>query len=212
MIKVGLTGGIGSGKSTVSAMFKDKNIPIIDADIISREVLDIYPNIIESIKTAFGAEFVDENRKLRRRELGNYIFKNEALRKKLEDIIMPYIKLEIFNRLEEYNKLGKELCIVDAPTLIEHSIHKDMDVNILVWVSKETQIERVKKRDFLGYEQILDRINSQIPLQEKKKKVDFIIDNSGNLENTKEQLHKILIAIKFLGEDKWKREKENPSL
>lgn len=200
MIKVGLTGGIGSGKSTVSNIIREKNIPIIDADIIAREVLDIYPSIVDKIKISFGEGFIDHNGKLKRRELGNYIFKNESLRKKLEDIIIPYIKCEIFKRLDQYNKLGKRLCIVDAPTLIENNIHKEMDVNILVWVQEDVQIQRVKQRDLLNDEQVIDRIKSQIPLEAKKEQVNFIIDNSGDLEKTKEQLNKIITEIESLGE------------
>lgn len=195
MIKVGLTGGIGSGKSTVSNMLKGKNIPVIDADIISREVLSIYPEILHEIKDTFGSQFIDSEGKLKRRELGNYIFKNDKLRQKLENIIIPYIKKEIFKRINEYAKMGESLCIVDAPTLIEHSIHKNMDINILVWVSEGIQISRVKNRDNLDEEQVLNRIRSQIPLNKKKDEVDFIIDNSGSIERTREQLENILKKI-----------------
>ncbi|QGU94900.1 dephospho-CoA kinase [Clostridium bovifaecis] len=195
MIRVGLTGGIGSGKSTVSNILREKDIPIIDADVISREVLDIYPEILEKIKSAFGSEFIDCKGQLKRRELGNYVFKSEEQRKKLEGIIMPYIKKEIFERITNCDKLGESLCVIDAPTLIEHSIHKDMDVNILVWVDKDVQIYRVKSRDNLSEEQVLDRIKSQMPLEKKKGEVNFIIDNSGSVEHTRQQLEKILASI-----------------
>ncbi|KEI04249.1 dephospho-CoA kinase [Clostridium botulinum] len=195
MIKVGLTGGIGSGKSTVSNILKSKNIPIIDADLISREVLHIYPEILEEIKSVFGKEFIDEKGNLKRRELGNYIFDKDVLRKKLENIIIPYIKKEIFKGVEEYSNLHKKICVVDAPTLIEHHINESMDVNILVWVDKKTQIERVKTRDNMSEEEVLQRINAQMSLEEKSKYVDFTIDNSGNLNTTKEQLDEILKKV-----------------
>lgn len=195
MIRVGLTGGIGSGKSTVSNILKEKKIPVIDADVIAREVLYIYSEILEKIKNAFGSEFIDSEGKLKRRELGNYVFKSEELRKKLEDIIMPYIKKEISERVINCDKMGEALCVIDAPTLIEHSIHKDMDVNILVWVNEEVQIHRVKNRDNLSKEQVLDRIRSQMPLEKKKDEVNFIIDNSGSVEYTRQQLEEILASI-----------------
>ncbi|AEB75545.1 dephospho-CoA kinase [Clostridium botulinum] len=195
MIKIGLTGGIGSGKSTVSNILKSKNIPIIDADLISREVLHIYPQILEEIKNVFGKDFIDEKGNLKRRELGNYIFGKNVLRKKLENIIIPYIKKEIFKRVEEYSNLHKKVCVVDAPTLIEHHINESMDVNILVWVDEKTQIERVKTRDNMSEKEVLQRINSQMSLEEKSNYVDFTIDNSGYLNATKEQLDEILEKV-----------------
>ncbi|MCY6485063.1 dephospho-CoA kinase [Clostridium aestuarii] len=199
MIKVGLTGGIGSGKSTVSNMIREKNIPVVDADIIARDVLEIYSEILEEIKNVFGEKFINEDGKLNRRELGNYIFKSKELRGKLEDIMIPYIKKEIFERIDKYNKLGENLCIVDAPTLIEHCIHKEMDTNILVWVNRDIQIERVMKRDFFKKEQVLHRINSQMLLQDKKKEVDYVIDNSFDLDYTKKQLKEILKKTMSVG-------------
>lgn len=202
MITVGLTGGIGSGKSTVSNILREKGIPVIDADIIAREVLELYPDLIKEIERAFGKEFIDEEGKLRRRELGNFIFKDRLLVDKLDKIMIPYIKSEIFKRIKEFSQIGEKICIVDAPTLIEHSIHKDMDANILVWVDEETQIQRVVNRDNMEKEQVYNRINAQIPLEAKKEKVDFIIDNSGSLEETKEQLRRIILKIVALGEKK----------
>lgn len=202
MITVGLTGGIGSGKSTVSRMLREKNIPVVDADIIARDVLEIYPELLEEIKKVFGAGFIGNDGKLKRRELGNYIFKDKNLKEQLESIMLPYIIAEIFNKIREYSNLGERICIVDAPTLIEHSIHEKMDLNILVWVNKDTQIQRVIQRDNMDLEQVHNRINSQIPLEDKKDKVDFIIDNSKSLIETKDQLENILRKIFNLQEGK----------
>lgn len=201
MIKIGLTGGIGSGKSTVSCMIKEKNIPVVDADIISREVLNIYPEIMINIKNTFGEEFIDNEGKLKRRELGNHIFKNQELRKKLENIIIPYVKKEIFQRIDKYNELGEEICVIDAPTLIEHSIHKDMNFNILVWVDINTQIKRVRHRDNLDENQVLNRIKSQMSLDDKKNQVNFVINNSTDLGTTKKQLDEILSIVTGIREE-----------
>lgn len=192
MLKIGLTGGIGSGKSTVSSYFKHKGIPIVDADMISREVLILYGEIRQKIKESFGEGFFDQKGDLKRRELGNYIFKNEYRRQKLEKIIIPYIIKEIFDKINNYKNQGQRICIVDAPTLIEHKLHGKMDKNILVWVDKVTQIERVMKRDILSEKEVVNRINAQMSLDEKKNYVDFIIDNRGNIEDTKKQINSIL--------------------
>lgn len=196
MIKIGLTGGIGSGKSTVTKMLLEKNIPVVDADIISREVLELYPETVQEIKDTFGEEFIDEQGQLKRRELGNHIFNNIELRKKLENILIPYIKKEIFNRIEGYNEVGESICVVDAPTLIEHSIHKEMDFNILVWIDRELQIKRVMARDKLEEDEILNRINSQMRIDDKKEEVDYIIDNRRDFKYTQEQLDNILTEIR----------------
>lgn len=191
MIKIGLTGGIGSGKSTVSNILKGYGYPIIDADIIARDILFKYPETLYNIKIQFGEKF-DEKGNLKRRELGNYVFKEQSLKQKLEDITLPYIKKEIFDQIEQYNKKGAKLCIVDAPTLIEVGLHKYMDYNILVWVDENTQIKRVKYRDLLSEDLIKDRIKMQMPLDKKKNYVDFIIDNTKTLIHTKEQVEEVL--------------------
>lgn len=198
MLKIGLTGGIGSGKSTISRMLKERNIPVIDADSISREVIKNNLEIPKEIKLNFGSEFFDENNNLKRQEFGNYIFKNKTQRKKYENIIMPYIIKEIFRSMGVCENLGENICVLDAPTLIENGVHKYMDINILVWIPKSMQIERVKERDKMNEINVLDRINSQMSLEEKKQYADFIIDNSGNIENTIKQLDKIFDSINIM--------------
>lgn len=195
MLKVGLTGGIGSGKSTVSSLLEHKGITIIDADLVSREIIEKYPEVSEEIKNQFGEQFFDSDNKLLRRKLGDFIFRYHVERKKLEDIILPFIKQEIFRKIEEYDNGGVKVCVVDAPTLIENGMHEMMDLNILVWVDKANQIIRLRERDKLSDEQITNRINAQMDLDKKKEYVNFIIDNSKNITYTKEQVDEVVSIL-----------------
>jgi dephospho-CoA kinase len=203
MLKVGLTGGIGSGKSTISNMLKEKGLMVIDADLIAREVLKEYPQILEKVKEAFGNTFFNDKGELKRKEFGNFLFQNEERLKKYEKIILPFITKKIFDSMTYLEDSGEDLCIVDAATLIENGIYEKMDINILVWTDLKVQIERVKRRDKLTEEQVKNRIYSQMSLEEKKEFVDFIIDNSGEIEQTKLSLDKILknIDTKYRGVD-----------
>lgn len=201
MIKIGITGGIGSGKSTVSKIIKDKGIEIIDADKIARNILNIYPELLSAIRLEFGDSFFDKEGALLRKKLGSYIFEEKDRVKRLDEIMIPKIKEQINLEFEVNRAKGAKICILDAPTLIEQNIYKDMDKNILVWVDRKTQFERVKQRDALDYEEIKNRIDAQMPLDNKKKYVDYIIDNTGNFEKTKEQINKVLSDIcKSMGE------------
>ena len=195
MIKIGLTGGIGSGKSTVSFMLKEAGFEIVDADIIAKEVLVKYPEILEKVKVEFGAGFFDWRGEFRRKEFGNHIFRFPKQRKKYEEIILPYIKNEINDKLEELEKKKTSIVILDAPTLIENDLHKEMDYVILVWVDNNTQIQRVRARDGISREDAINRINSQMPLERKKDFANIVIENNDTLAKTKEQVD---LLIEFL--------------
>lgn len=199
MFKIGLTGGIGSGKSTVSNMLKELSIAVIDADIVAREVLVLYPQILEKVRLSFGDSFFDEFGEFKRSQFGDFIFNNEECRRKYESMIIPYIIDEIFIRIEECYKIGCDLCVIDAPTLIENNLQINMDINILVWVDKETQIQRLINRDSISKEKAELRINAQIPLDKKREFVDYVIDNSSTLESTNEQLIYVLDEINDRG-------------
>ena len=198
MLKVGVTGGIGSGKSTITKMLREKHFPIVDADIVAREVLIINSQVLSQIKEEFGYEFFDDKGELKRKEFGNYIFKSNTLRKKLERIMMPFIISEINHRINAYEENNCKLCFIDAPTLIENNLHTSMDVVILVWVGSDVQIQRTMQRDDITLEAAMDRIRAQMPIDEKKNFADFIINNEGSIENTKLQLDSIIAELERL--------------
>ncbi|MBB6713694.1 dephospho-CoA kinase [Clostridium gasigenes] len=196
MIKIGLTGGIGSGKSTVSKILKDNGFSIIDADIIAKDVLLNFPEILEKVKIEFGSGFFDWRGDFRRKEFGNHIFRFPKERKKYEAIIMPYIKKEIYEALNKEKKLKKKLVILDAPTLVENNLQDEMDYIIVVWVDNNTQVQRIKLRDRLSRDEAINRINSQLSLDTKKSFADMIIDNNKELVATKEQVDGLVDFLK----------------
>ena len=131
----------------------------------------------------------------RRKEFGNHIFRFPKQRKKYEEIIIPYIKREIFESMDKHKKNGTKILVLDAPTLIENDLHKEVDYVILVWVDQNTQIQRVRARDGMIREEAINRINSQMPLERKKDFANIIIENNDILPKTKEQVD---LLIDFL--------------
>lgn len=198
MIKFGLTGGIGTGKSTVSKIFISEGIKVIDADLIAREVLEKNPAIYDDIRTEFGSGFFDWRGEFRRKEFGNHIFRFPKQRIKYEGIIIPYIKEEIENQFKRYEKKGEKIVILDAPTLIENNLHLEMDYVILVVADNSVQIKRIIERDKLTKSDAVSRINSQMPVEQKKEFANIIIDNNGDLIETQKQVYDLIDFIKLI--------------
>ncbi|EHI97961.1 Dephospho-CoA kinase [Clostridium sp. DL-VIII] len=198
MIKIGLTGGIGTGKSTVSNILKAEGFKIIDADAIAKEVLEKNPKILEMVRAQFGAGFFDWRGEFRRKEFGNHIFRFPKQRVKYESIIMPYIKEAIEEEIEKLEKKGGKIIILDAPTIIENNMHNEMDYIILVYADNSVQIQRVMNRDKLSKADAVSRINSQMSMEEKKEFANIIIDNNNDLVETQKQVYDLIDFIKLL--------------
>ena len=198
MIKIGLTGGIGTGKSTVSDILKGEKFKIIDADIIAKEVLEKNPEILDMVRTQFGSGFFDWRGEFRRKEFGNHIFRFPKQRVKYEDIIMSYIKQSIEENIKVYEKKGEKIIIIDAPTLIENNLHIEMDYVILVYADNSVQIQRVMNRDKLTKVEAVSRINSQMSMEAKKEFANIIIDNNTDLIDTQKQVYDLIDFIKLI--------------
>jgi dephospho-CoA kinase (EC 2.7.1.24) len=189
MLTIGLTGGIGSGKSSVSQWFKEKGIPVMDADKIVHSLLDGDQEAIAELVAEFGTEILDvSGEKINRRVLGGKVFGDEQARRRLEQIIQPRVNSIMKQKRANLEKQGFTLCVWDAPLLFEGGRRKDVDQVWVVWVPQEIQIERVFGRDKLTKNEILDRILAQMPLDEKIKLSDVVVDNSGSWEQTLAQL------------------------
>lgn len=188
MYLIGLTGGIASGKSTVSKYLKELGAEIIDGDIIAREVVVPEKPAWNEIVEAFGQKILLPDRNLNRMALGEIVFNDKKAKILLEKIISPYISNEIYAKIDLFRAEKIKLVILDLPLLYENKWDKQTDENWVVYVDEQTQIERLCKRNNYTLEQALSRINNQMPLKEKAARADFIIDNNADIENTKRQV------------------------
>ena len=191
MFKIGLTGGIASGKSTVLTYFKDKGIPYIDADIVAREVVEPGTKGLEAIVAAFGTDVLHGDRTLNREVLGAIIFHNEKKRQQLNGCLKEHIQNRIMELTAHYEALHTPVLLYDIPLLIEGEWYTMMDEVWLVYVNESTQIERLMNRNGFTKEDALARIKSQMRLDDKRTYADVIIDNNGTPQALKEKLDTI---------------------
>lgn len=199
MIVVGLTGGISSGKSTVSNYIKAKGIPVIDADIIAREILKDAPTILENIRLCFGDNVFDEKGNLIRRKLGNIVFSNKKKLGELNRITHPEIKMRVKEKIEELKKTN-DICFFDAALLIEGNFNDLTDKIVVVYIPQTLQVERLMKRDDLTFDEAMARVSSQMNIDEKIKWADYIIDNSYEINKTLKQVDDVLNELLNLEE------------
>ncbi|WP_078555455.1 dephospho-CoA kinase [Bacillus alkalicellulosilyticus] len=189
---IGLTGGIASGKSTISAYFLEKGIPVIDADKIAREVVEPGEKTLEKLVTAFGQEILEVDGTIARKKLGEIIFNDETERLKLNSIIHPAIRTRMVEKKEELLQKGHSHIVYDIPLLFESNLTHMVEKVILAYVDEQVQLERLQLRDNSSKEEALRRIHSQMPLKDKVVLADEVINNNGSIEETKEQVLRIL--------------------
>ena len=186
---IGLTGGFGTGKSTVARLFRAKGAYIIDADQINHQILKKNKTVIQKIVLLFGKDVLSGGGSINRKKLAQLVFKNKKDLSKLCKISHPVIIAQIKNRIKKINR--DSLIVIDAPLLIEAGLNKLLDYLIVVKADKETLIRRLKKKGFSRNE-VLRRLRMQLPLRYKLRLADFVIDNNGALNNTKKQIDRIL--------------------
>ena len=191
MFKIGLTGGIASGKSTVLTYFKDKGIPYIDADIVAREVVEPGTEGLQAIVDTFGSNVLHADGTLNREALGAIVFHNEEKRQLLNSCLKTHIRNRIMELTSQYEQGNTPILIYDIPLLIEGEWYTMMDEVWLVYVNETTQIERLMSRNGYTREDALARINSQMRLDDKCAYADIIIDNNGTPHDLTVQLNTI---------------------
>ncbi|SFA39266.1 dephospho-CoA kinase [Parageobacillus thermantarcticus] len=190
-LTIGLTGGIASGKSTVTKMIRELGIPVIDADQIARDVVKVGEEAYKQIIQTFGQNILQENGEIDRAKLGAIVFHNEQERKKLNAIVHPAVRRRMLAEKEAYVQKGAKTVVLDIPLLFESELTHLIDKIIVVYVDDDVQLERLMKRNGFSKEEALARIRAQMPLREKVKKADAVIDNNGTIEETKQQLLQI---------------------
>jgi dephospho-CoA kinase len=186
LVIAGLTGGIASGKSTVSAFLEDAGAVIVDADKIAREVVQKGQPAWREIVGAFGQTILLPDGEINRVLLGDIIFNDPAQKQLLNRIVHPGVISETASRLTEIERnQPNPVVILDVPLLIESGMDTGLSDIIVVYIPEPVQIQRLMGRDALTQSQALARIRSQMPIEEKKKRATIVIDNSGSLENTR---------------------------
>lgn len=187
---IGLTGGMASGKSTVAEFFRQKGIPVIDADEISRTVTEPGNSGAQAIENAFGSEMFVLGR-LDRKKLAAYCFENKERTEKLNSLLHPLIIDEMKRQTEEYEKAGAKAVVWDVPLLFETGLDVLCGKVIVVVCDRVLRVERAQKRTGISAEEAEKRMLRQMSDEERKIRADYVIDNSGSREDTFLQAQKI---------------------
>ena len=191
---VGLTGGIATGKSLVSAELKRLGATVIDADVIAREIVEPGKPAYNEIVESFGERVLNPDRTLNRKALGDIVFCDREELGKLNRITHPRIRQRI---REELARAGEdELVVVDIALLIEMGFRDEVDSVIVVWADEERQIERMLRRNNLTREEARQRLSCQIPVKEKLGYADYVIENNGDIESAVARASEVFMALK----------------
>lgn len=189
---IGLTGSIASGKSTVAKMIESYGLPIVDADVVARQVVEPGTPTLNKIAEAFGPEVIAHDGSMDRAKVGSIIFHNEEMRKTLNGIIHPAIREEMLRQRDEFISFGEKNIFMDIPLLFESKLEHFVEKIIVVSVKKEVQLQRLMERNGYSEDEANARIATQIPVKEKEQLADAVIHNNCTLEDTAIQLQNIL--------------------
>lgn len=190
----GLTGGIGSGKSSVATMLEEYGVPVVSADELSRMVVAPGSEGLADVVEAFGPEVLDERGELDRKKMGRIVFAAPDKRKALEAILHPRIRERYEQVLDALEKAGHPVMVYEVPLLFEKGLHlqDEMKGVILVTASADTRIARVKARDALTTDEVLARMRAQMPEEEKRRLADYVINNDGDVDDLRREVELLI--------------------
>lgn len=195
MIAIGLTGGIATGKSTVGGILRRKGIEVVSADELAHQALLPGGGSYNSVVKEFGREILLPDGKINRKLLGEIVFKDDAARRRLEQLTHPVIIEAIKQRLESGARSGNKIIVVETPLLFEVGLYDLFDYIWVVSTTRERQLERICKRDRLTEAEAERRIAAQLPLEEKERKADAVIYNNNGLEALEKQVVDLLKTL-----------------
>lgn len=196
MLRIGLTGGIASGKSTVAAMLRDRDYPVLDADALGHELLEPGQDAYKEVVREFGEGILAPGGAVDRRKLGAIVFADAQKRERLNQIMHPRIQqisAQWFSTLDRPG--GPDLAFEDAALILEAGAKKNLDRVVVCWCRPEQQLERLRQRG-VPLEDAQRRIASQMPIDEKRRLADDVIDCSGTIEETERQVDELLARLK----------------
>ncbi|MDK8545635.1 dephospho-CoA kinase [Corynebacterium pseudodiphtheriticum] len=195
---IGLTGGIGSGKSTVARSLQKHGFPIVDADLIAREIVEPGQPALAELTKEFGADILNTDGSLDRGLLASRAFENKETTQRLNNITHPRINQRTQELFDEARENGAEAVIYDMPLLIDKGLHKDMDATIVVHAAEHVRLERLTTKRGLDVDDVRRRINAQIDDETRKQHADILLDNNGTEEDLTQQIAQAVDKIKQL--------------
>lgn len=189
---IGLTGGIASGKSTVSNLLRQAGMPVVDADQVTRQVQRPGSSALDKLAAAFGNQIIRPDGNLDREQLGRRVFADTAARQELNQIMQPLIREAIWRAVATLKKQGVPNIVLDVPLLFEQHYDEDCDLVVVVTVNPDTELQRLMARNHYSRAVAQARIAAQMPLSEKVTRADVVIDNNADLEQTRRQVAQLV--------------------
>lgn len=194
---LGITGSIATGKSTAVEVFRKHNFPVVDGDLVAREIVEPGKPALAAISTHFGNDILNVDGTLNRKKLGQIVFNDSTKRRELDKLMDPFLRREIIRQIDEA-KASNHLVIADIPLMFEGNYSQYMDQVAVVYIPEAVQVERLAKRDNLTIGEAQARVASQMSIETKKKLADVVFDNQGTLSETAEQIESWLLKNNFL--------------